>query len=257
MKIYDCFIFFNELDLLEIRLTELDPVVDYFVLVEAEMTFSGKPKDLIYRQNKDRFSKWQNKIIHLVAPKGPFIKSGCDISFQRNWIRAGLGRAQPEDLVLISDADEIPHPERIASWGHESGNRRLRQTNHYYWINCLSSCGWCGTVMGERNSILSLSPEKARHAEFPVLEDAGWHFSYLGGYEGIKTKLESYNHQEVNTPAINNREHIENSIARGADLFGRDITYKIIPIDHTFPKAIQNNQIKYQHLIKYARIPSP
>ena len=67
MTIFDTFTFYNELDLLELRLNILGDVVDYFVINEANITFTGKPKPLYYQENKERFKKWEDKIIHHVT----------------------------------------------------------------------------------------------------------------------------------------------------------------------------------------------
>lgn len=116
MKIYDCFTFFNELDLLEIRLNILNEDVDYFVLVEASKTHSGKEKNLFFEANKERFSGFSKKIIHIIVDDMPEIKNGNRWvleNFQRNAIMRGLSDCENEDIVLISDLDEIPNLENI------------------------------------------------------------------------------------------------------------------------------------------------
>jgi beta-1,4-mannosyl-glycoprotein beta-1,4-N-acetylglucosaminyltransferase len=116
MKIYDCFTFFNELDLLEMRLNILNNYVDYFVLVEATKTFSGKPKELYYLKNKEKFNKFSHKIIHITVDDMPEIKDNNRWeleSFQRNAIIRGLTNCQSDDVILISDIDEIPDPEKF------------------------------------------------------------------------------------------------------------------------------------------------
>ena len=80
-KIYDCFIFSNELDLLEIRLRILNPYVDYFVIVEADKTHRGKRKPLYFQKNKKRFKKWGDKIIHIVVKDMPKV----GMSYGKNW----------------------------------------------------------------------------------------------------------------------------------------------------------------------------
>ncbi|MFZ4648190.1 MAG: hypothetical protein ACOYMB_00980 [Patescibacteria group bacterium] len=116
MKIYDCFTFFNELDLLEMRLNILDKDVDYFVIVEATSTHSGKDKELFFEMNKERFSKFSKKIIHIVVRDMPVI-DGSDRwileNFQRNAVMRGLLDCGKDDIILISDLDEIPNLEHI------------------------------------------------------------------------------------------------------------------------------------------------
>ncbi len=114
-RVYDCFPFFNELDVLEIRLTELDALVDYFVLVEATHSHTGKPKPLYFADNRNRYNRFAHKIIHVVVedlPAGPSDHWGREI-FQRQAIVRGLGQARPDDRIISSDCDEIPKPDAL------------------------------------------------------------------------------------------------------------------------------------------------
>src|ERR1700722_9865012 len=112
--IYDCFTFFNELELLELRLHELAGVVDKFVLVEATETHTNKPKPLYYQENRARFSAFHDKIIHVTHAK--MLKSSdtwIPETFQRNCIGRGLKDCRPDDFVLVSDLDEIPRADVV------------------------------------------------------------------------------------------------------------------------------------------------
>ena len=112
--IYDCFTFFNELDLLEIRLNTLNDYVDYFVLVEATKTFTGKDKPLYYNENKERFKQFENKIIHIIVDTYPDSTNPWVLeNHQRNSIANGFANCKDNDIILISDLDEIPRPELI------------------------------------------------------------------------------------------------------------------------------------------------
>lgn len=117
-QVYDAFIFFNELDLLEIRLHELKDVVDKHVLVEGTKTFQGNEKPLYFEENRDRFAEFKDKIIHVVVddhPNGIF-ESPWEVEFYtRNSIREGLTECNPEDSVIVSDVDEIPSAEKVAA----------------------------------------------------------------------------------------------------------------------------------------------
>jgi beta-1,4-mannosyl-glycoprotein beta-1,4-N-acetylglucosaminyltransferase len=113
-RVYDCFTFFNELDLLELRLTELSGLVDRFVIVESTLTHMGAPKPLYYADNKERFAAFRDRIIHIVvddmpdaaAEKDPWVREVG----QRNAIARGLSGARPSDRIIVSDLDEIPKP---------------------------------------------------------------------------------------------------------------------------------------------------
>ena len=114
--IYDCFTFFNELDLLEIRLNVLNDVVDRFVLVEATKTHSGKDKPLYFNDNKERYKAFQHKVIHVIVDDyPPFVTAWTYENHQRNAILRGLTQANPDDAIMISDLDEIPRPDLVCT----------------------------------------------------------------------------------------------------------------------------------------------
>lgn len=113
MKIYDCFTFFNELDLLEIRLETLYNVVDKFVIVEIDKTHRGEPKECFFANNRSRFEKYLNKIIYVCPSDVPSYRGEGDWTienYQREAIRLGLTECDENDIILISDLDEIPNP---------------------------------------------------------------------------------------------------------------------------------------------------
>jgi beta-1,4-mannosyl-glycoprotein beta-1,4-N-acetylglucosaminyltransferase len=113
--LYDCFIFFNELDILEIRLHEMSPVVDRFVLVEATKTFQGASKPLYFEENKTRFAPFLDKIEHIIIDyptdrnqyRNAASPAWAREYYQRDQIARGLDAVQPSDLILVSDVDEI------------------------------------------------------------------------------------------------------------------------------------------------------
>ncbi|MDE6220450.1 MAG: glycosyltransferase, partial [Lachnospiraceae bacterium] len=114
--VYDCFQFFNELDILKIRLNVLDPVVDRFVISEATETFSGLKKPLYYEENKEMFVEFQDKIIHVVVddtPRGADWGTHERDTFQKNAVTRGLKDCTDDDIVIFSDLDEIPNPDKI------------------------------------------------------------------------------------------------------------------------------------------------
>jgi beta-1,4-mannosyl-glycoprotein beta-1,4-N-acetylglucosaminyltransferase len=134
MKIYDCFTFFNELEVLEIRLNILNDYVDYFVIVEATKTHAGKPKELYYLKNKNKFKKFENKIIHVIVDDMPEIKeSRWELeNFQRNAIIRGLKNCEPDDIILISDVDEIPNPKKFKQMKEILTKRKRYNKNLIY-----------------------------------------------------------------------------------------------------------------------------
>lgn len=155
--IYDCFSFFNELDVLEIRLNTLNAIVDKFILVEAPWTHTGKPKPLYFHENRQRFAAFLDKIVHIIASAPPISATATDRenawireNWQRNEIIRGLGNAKPEDILIIADLDEIPDPKNIlhlcktTKWKNQILNLSLR--NYAFFLNykSVSSPIWKG-----------------------------------------------------------------------------------------------------------------
>ena len=114
-RVFDCFTFFNELDLLEVRLNELAPVVDVFVIAEATRTFTGKEKPLYFKENSARFAPFLDRMVHVVVDDFPDTSSSWTREIhQRDCVRRGLASAGPEDILLLSDVDEIPRAGSVA-----------------------------------------------------------------------------------------------------------------------------------------------
>jgi beta-1,4-mannosyl-glycoprotein beta-1,4-N-acetylglucosaminyltransferase len=299
MKIYDCFTFFNELDVLEMRLNILDKDVDYFVLVESNKTHSGKDKELIFQKNKTRFADFSDKIIHIIVDDMPQSNNGNRWkleNFQREAIMRGLSKCTDEDIILISDLDEIPDPkaleniklllpkitghndflygiytsvERIGTFLHISKildrilchipiySRKLISLKHklyYYYLNGFINADWIGTkavLYGDLVRNFDSSPQQIRESSAKnVVDNGGWHFSYLLTPEEIAKKIQSFAHSEFDKKEFTDTESIRKRIANGEDLFGRKekITYK--PIDESYPEYIRNNLQKYGRYIK-------
>ena len=142
--VYDCFPFFNELDVLEIRLNVLDEVVDKFVIVEMSKTHTGIDKPFYFEQNKARFKKFLHKIIHIKVDDIPSTENLDKVdsawlleNYQRDQIMRGLKDAKDSDIVLISDCDEIPNPVRIREYkqNRESGIRIFKQSMYHFFLN--------------------------------------------------------------------------------------------------------------------------
>lgn len=287
--IYDCFTFFNELDVLEIRLNILKNVADKFVLVEATRTHQGKEKPLYFLENRERYKEFADKIIHIVIDEYPPHegKSAWILErYQREMIAKGWRNCSEGDIVLVSDVDEIPNPEMIQAHKGEPGVFVFRQDMYCYFINCLNvqngkNYKWDGTVMCRfdyhlqptkmrRASILHAGTFSERflsrmYAKYKLIrwqlshfkkvksiENGGWHFTYLGGVEMIIKKLEAFAHTEYNKEQYKNPEKINEILKSGKDIFGRAFHYKFIPIDGSFPDYLVKNKERYIHLMSPA-----
>jgi len=240
VKVYDCFLFFNELDILEIRLNELYDVVDYFVIVENPLTHTGNPKPLYYVDNQERFEKFKDKIIHIIGPKLEKVKDAwVRENSQRNDILLGLKDAKDNDVVLITDVDEIIKKEKVLeikdliAQGKEP--MRLGMKMYRYFINRrdMEVDIWRLAVAGSYKSVKELKPQFLRtdlKTDY-IVADAGWHFTSLGWTKKYIYKLNSFAHQERNKAKNKDTYRFLKKARKG----------KLVKIDKTYPKFIVNN----------------
>lgn len=261
--IYDCFTFFNELDLLEIRLNVLNNVVGKFVIVESTKTFSNLKKPLYYNDNKQRYNKFKDKIIHIIVNDHPkFIDAWSFERHQRNSIIRGLKECDKNDTIIISDLDEIPNPDKIKKYQHYKGLKCFKQKMFYYYINNIDLVNpfWSETpskmLLYSDFEKYNFSPQEIRFAKGKLIKNGGWHFSYLGGAEAIAKKIKSFSHQEYNSTEYTEISSIKEKVLAGKDIFdrGQGKRYASIKIDKQFPKYLLLNQDKYSKLIKKPNI---
>ena len=249
-RILDAFLFFNELEMLELRLNILDPVVDRFILVESTVTFSGQTKPLYYADNKSRFVPWQDKIAHVVVDDTPDTgvwRWGREF-FQRDQIMRGLTQCRCDDIVLLSDCDEIPDPAAVAA--------RMRGGYHQeymlYYLNCRHmNENMIGTSALYYFQLAALGPQATRHRRwgFPRIELGGWHFAYAMSAERIRTKLQAFSHAEFDTPEV--AAAIEHRRQRLEDIFAvhaGTLTVQDIERDY-FPDYLKLNWRRYENLV--------
>lgn len=194
----DCFMFYNELDVLEARLTLLDDHVDMFVLVEAEVTHIGSKKILYFEQNKERFAKWLPKIRHVLAKDMPTVQDPWSREkHQRNCIKDGLADVPDDSIVMISDVDEIPDMRRLRyeRLPHAIAAIHMHMFEyslHYYFTDE----PWIGTVVTTRKILMSFGPNNLRDRrwQLPIYKEAGWHLSSFGDWEHVYKKFSTYAH---------------------------------------------------------------
>ncbi len=254
--IYDTFLFYNELDLLEIRLNELKDVVDKFVLVEGTVSHTNKPKKLFYNENKKRFKKFKDKIIHVVVEDSPNV--GMTWIIERHQLTAverGLKNCKPEDVILYSCVDEIPRPDKILEWKDKPGRlKAFSQTLCFYYLNFYTESikhSEHTTRMFKYKDLKKIFKDIYLTSYLPPdveISDGGWHFSYMGGIKKIQQKLSSFAHQELNNDKYNTPEKIRKAILLGNDPFGFGWKFKIGGID-MLPLYVARNQNKFKDLI--------
>ena len=266
MKIIDSFIFYNEIDLLFYRLSILDEYVDKFILVESTHTFSGHPKPLFYNENKARFEKFNNKIIHVIVDDIPYKYPRIDYKLnqqweneyhQRNCIKRGLDTIihilNDDDIILTSDVDEIPNPQILLNCKNNvfvfnnSYLNRLALDMYYYnlYYRIGEGSNWHGikllTFKTYKNIGLTFQQMRVwEHTHnVPVIEKGGWHLSYFGDIQFIINKIASYSHQEYNNKNYLDKNILETKIKNGVNLLNNS-SLVYIPIE-------ENKNLPYKY----------
>lgn len=314
MKVYDCFMFFNEIEVLDIRLNELGPYVDYFVIVEAQETHSGLKKELVFEKYKHSFDKYADKIIYIamdsltnsavriadakdkeldykIKKRVPlfikkrrkyiwslftFFRTLYDLlnksenkiinvvlnkkvrkvigimdpnkrrkppsemreNLQRNGLMEALKNASDNDIILISDADEIPRGSLISLFKDVKEPVVFEQNFYAYYINCIAERKWIGTVLIKKKWLENKSPVcfRSLRGNFKRVSSGGWHFSFMGGDERLIEKLESFWHFD------------EKKYTKRRSL--RKITEtRVVKIDNSYPNSIRKTISKYPYLM--------
>jgi len=268
MAIYDCFQFFNEEHILDIRLNVLNEFVDFFVIVESTTDHQGKYKKLYFDSKK--FKKFENKIIYIIvddtaeAIKKPHVGGESLVEqHQRNSLTRGLKNCEQDDLIILSDVDEIPDLNKLNLFDRKNKYAVFSQKMFGYKLNLLNEteANWHGSKICLRKDLKS--PQWLRNLKFKkypfwridkprnlqIIQNGGWHFAYLQNPKNISKKIKSFAHGEFNKENFVNEENIKKKINMGKDIFDRGISYKKIEIDHTFPKYIFENKEKLKEWI--------
>ena len=276
--VYDCIPFFNELDILNLRLHIMDPLVDKFIIEEATVTFSGEPKELCFEKNKELFREFLPKIEYIVVDNSPVdTTTHLRDKFQKNALEKGLVNATDEDVIILSDVDEIPNPkvlkEIIENFDPDK-IYHLAQRMFYCYLNMeeisgnlLSITGefpgverrlWLGTKVFSRRSIpadgiIQLREASTTAPEAVRVADGGWHFGYMGSRQEsdvskrIGTKVVAAAHQEYNNQ--DTLAEAKDRLILGQDMFGRDARFKRVEIDDSYPKYLLEHLEEYDYLI--------
>lgn len=281
IKIYDIFTFFNELDLLEIRLNILDRYVDYFVIIESTETFSGQSKRLTYQENKDRFVKFHHKILHFIisdTPSGqdelqqrllnanlsdlereiinhtlttdnvvPGVVHWLKEFYQKESIKKALVGLKDDDMCFVSDVDEIWNPAIKIDYS-KNHVYKLRQLMYAYYLNNRSSEAWAGTLATHyatiKNSCLN-HLRTASKTKYTYVKNGGWHFTNQGGADKIRDKIEaSYGPQDYNNEDVKSK--ITERMSANQDYIGRG--FKFWKDESDLPSYLLDHKATYQHL---------
>ncbi len=262
--------YFDEDHLLEIRLHTLFNYVDKFVIVEADLDHAGNVRKPQF--NIEKFSKFKSKIEYILIKNLPshnnFYKKNWGPSWrrenlQRNALSKGYDLCDQNDLIMISDLDEIPNPKRISQFTKKNKYGCFIQKNFLYKFNLLNidEPKWYGTRICRKKDLKN--PQWLREIKVVkrpfykfykpkfdlFIEDGGWHFSSVKSVDDIYKKLNSYAEQQWNNEKFKNIDVIKRKIAQKKDLFDRNYKFKVLKVDKTFPKYIIDNQKKLMDLL--------
>lgn len=276
--VYDCIPFFNELDILNLRLHILDSLVDKFIIEESTVTFSGAPKELCFEKNKKLFEKFLPKIEYIVVDNSPVEATTHERDkFQKNALEKGLVNAGEGDVIILSDVDEIPNPrvlKEIIDHFDPDKIYHLAQRMFYCYLNMeevsgnlLSITGefpgisrkmWLGTKVFSKKSIPEggiiqlreasvISPSAVRVAE------GGWHFGYMGSskerdvLKRVGDKVVAAAHQEYNNQ--DTLAEARDRLLLGQDMFGREARFERVEIDDSYPEYLLTHMEEFRYLI--------
>ena len=295
MKIFDCFMYFNEEMVVDVRLNTLNDFVDYFVIVESKFTHKGEPREL--RFNHKKFERFKDKIIYLIFDKEPaeietvrsddteeeksrkyIFNAAYRENGQRNYIDKGLVNAEKNDIILISDVDEIPN---LSNINFNKVNKKIilfEQDMFYYKFNLrLPNLIWTGTKACKKKYLISpqwlrnikdrkysffridIFFSKVKYTNVKIFTNGGWHFTNIKNAEEIKYKLKSYLHHrefDVNPltvdqikKIINNKKAIYNlNVDKSVSKIGSGNNLEKFDFKK-LPKYIQNNKEKFKEWI--------
>lgn len=265
MAIYDCFQYFNEDHIVDLRMHILNEYVDYFVISESTKTHQGFEKKINF--NLNNFPKFKHKIKFIVADYKDSINftnhTGGESpveQHQRNSLEEGVKNASSNDLIVLSDSDEIPDLSKINQIKRENTIVAFAQKMFMYKLNLLNveESGWIGSKITKKKNISSMQDlRNLKFKNYPFwridkghlqIIEGGWHFSFLQTSDQILKKIKSFSHGEFNNSLLNENS-IEEKILKNEDIFGRGFKLKKIDLNENFPKYIYNNQEKFSKWI--------
>jgi len=265
MAIYDCFQYFDEDHMVDLRLNILNQYVDYFVISESTKTHQGKNKKINFDIKK--FSKFKDKIKFIVADYKEIIKfkkhTGGESPIeqhQRNSLIKGIEDASSEDLIILSDSDEIPDLTKLNKINNNIKFVAFSQKMFMYKMNLQNDdeSNWIGSKITKKKNITTMQNlRNLKFKKYPFWRfdkknlqtiRGGWHFSFLQTPEQILKKIKSFSHGEFNIKNVNEK-NIEEKILKNQDIFGRGITLKKIELDSSYPNYILKNKEKFSKWI--------
>lgn len=235
--IVDSFMFYNELDVLELRLQVLDQYVDKFILVESELNHIGTRKPLYFKENQERYSKWADKIIHVVVTEDESPKDENPWSrekHQRECILNGIHGIPEDATVMVSDVDEIPNMDIIMKCKLHPVTSIHMWMFEYSFKYVFTGEPWFGTVITDAKTLKEKGPNYLRDNRwrFPFIQYAGWHLSSFGDGKHVCNKMHTYAHAKDGHHESQTQELFDEFIQSGLHTDGKT---KLVPRDENIP----------------------
>jgi beta-1,4-mannosyl-glycoprotein beta-1,4-N-acetylglucosaminyltransferase len=241
--------FNDELDVLELRLTYMNPYVDRFVIGECLLTYSNLTKPLHFKNNRERFSKFKDKIIYVEVPLSAQKDGWEGEFFQRDYLKHALETCNDDDIIIIADVDEFVNLEYVLGQIEVKRPLLLEMSMYYYFLNLKTPIRWLRTLItpysyiknfniGDRLKYTKLNPMTLTPSETPL----GWHFSYAFGWnlDLYISKLQSFSHQEYNSPYFLDRKRIRTCLSLGIDFLERYSIYEQVNLKDEVTPALYN-----------------
>ena len=290
-KVFDCFPFWKEFDVLEIRLHELNDVVDKFIIVESAFTHSGDKKPFYLKDNMQRFAKFKEKII--LTSNDRFRKKDSPNQreiFQRNIIGKVLkeNNAKKEDLIVISDCDEIPRASIIRELTINPKNSILELNGYISYFNLYFQKWHRGRVLlykdlrsaqkAHRDYFIQTAQSMRRLKFFPflrinphfaagwldryfgiyvgfygrealpIISNAGWHFTKMFPAEDILESVFASSHLEFRSD-VSGIDDVIRKRNEKKTYYGGELFGEIVPLDNSFPKHLIDNKERFKNFI--------
>jgi len=267
MKVLDCFIFNDELEILDIRLNILNNYVDKFIIVESIINHQGNYKKKHF--NINLFKKFEKKIKYITIEEIPKNFSAWQReNYQRNYISKGLEEFSPEDIAIVSDADEIPNLKNIDFTKLNNNYYTFEQDHFHYKLNLKKQTKWNGSKMCKIKNLKS--PQWLRSLkmhkkysrlrldkyfsknyvfDFKIIKNGGWHFGWLKTIENMILKIKSFAHTEYNISLYKDENFIKECVKNYINFLDTKEKLERVEINENFPEYIRNNKEKLKNWI--------
>jgi hypothetical protein len=240
------FMFRNELEMLQCQLEEHYDDIDRFILVEATVNHQGRPKPLVYAENRDRFAQWNDKIIHVPVDNLP--PPGANVD---PWFRERMQRdaslpvirelAVPGDVIVNCDVDEVPSGEALAARPDPVLGLNMKQYLFAvdWWVewNVMGTLVSADLILSQQVSLSAIREQRTQH---PYVNNGGWHFSWVGGQQEIQEKLFAFCHLEHMQQGLE-ANAVNAMYGQGRGSLGAD-PYTPVEVDETWPKFIRERR---------------